>query len=393
MRAFVNGSCGLVIISLFVSSILHLPMFSNSSLTNNLHVSAAEQYNINLPQLMRSPTFPTVFGAALSLTYPKTIDLMATAGNYWVRNDSVAWSNIEPTPGSYGWSSLGSLETEMINARQRGMEKIIVVNSTPDWAQKVSGYSCGPIKESEFPAFANFMFELVSRYSQHPYNVKYWEIWNEPDIDPSLVAPDSGFGCWGDKTDPYYGGGYYAEMLKSVYPQIKHADPQAKVLIGGILLDCDPRTSGLCTGQDGSIPPRFLKGILCRNGANDGGNYFDGVSYHAYDFYQAFGHYNNPGWNSSSDTTGPVVIAKAEFIKQVLNTYDVTGKFLMNTESAIICGCPNDPPGGPGCESAPDSPFEQTKANYVTQVYASAIAEGLSANIWYHVFGWRILRY
>ena len=38
--------------------------------------------------------------------------------------------------------------------------------------------------------------------------------------------------------DPYYGGGYYAEMLKIVYPQIKAADPEAQILIGGLLLFC-----------------------------------------------------------------------------------------------------------------------------------------------------------
>ena len=61
----------------------------------------------------------------------------------------------------------------------------------------------------------------------------------------------------------------------------------------------------------------------------------------------------------------------------------------MNTESALICGGFDDPPGGPNCESDPSSAFEQTKANYVAQVYAAAIAEDLHANIWYHVFGWR----
>ena len=61
-------------------------------------------------------------------------------------------------------------------------------------------------------AFAGFMRDLVARYSVPPYNIKYWEIWNEEDVDPSLVGPTSGFGCWGDATDPYYGGGGYAEF-------------------------------------------------------------------------------------------------------------------------------------------------------------------------------------
>ena len=45
------------------------------------------------------------------------------------------------------------------------------------------------------------------------------------------------FGCWDDPEDAYYGGEYYAEMLKVVYPVIKEADPEAKVLFGGLLYE------------------------------------------------------------------------------------------------------------------------------------------------------------
>jgi len=49
------------------------------------------------------------------------------------------------------------------------------------------------------------MSELVTRYSKPPFNIKYWEIGNEPDIDPSLIAPTEPFGCWGDQNDEFYG--------------------------------------------------------------------------------------------------------------------------------------------------------------------------------------------
>jgi len=322
-------------------------------------------------------------------TVPGGMNEMTVAKNHWLRWGGASWSVIEPIKGTRDWSSLAGLEVQLMSARERGMEMVFIVSSTPTWAQKEPGYYCGPILETELATFADFMYELVSRYSKPPYHVKYWEIWNEPDIDPSLVPPNSGFGCWGDHDDAYYGGGYYAEMLKVIYPEIKRADPQAQVLVGGLLLDCDPRTPGLCLGPEGDTPPKFLEGILRHNGANDGGNYFDGISFHAYDYYNPIGHYSNRNWNSYWNTTGPVVIAKARFLKEVLNNYGVTGIYLLNTESAIICGGPEDPPGGPGCESAPTSAYEQTKADYVAQVYAASIAEDLQANIWYHVFGWR----
>jgi hypothetical protein len=61
----------------------------------------------------------------------------------------------------------------------------------------------------------------------------------------------------------------------------------------------------------------------------------------------------------------------------------------MNTETALLCGGFNDPPGGPGCESDPGSVYEQTKAYYIAQVYAAAAALELKANIWYSLSGWR----
>jgi hypothetical protein len=210
-----------------------------------------------------------------------------------------------------------------------------------------------------------------------PYNVRYWEIWNEPDVDSSIFGyGDSIYGCWGDQNDAYYGGGYYAEMLKAAYPQIKAADPQAHVLVGGLLLDCDPRPGAGCAvdGHD-SKQPMFLEGIL----RNNGGPYLDGVSFHAYDYYYGqSGKYGNSNWQSAWNTTGPVFIAKAQFIQSLLSQYGVSGKFLLNTESALLCdSCSNDPA------------FETTKAYYVAQAYAAAIAQGLQANVWYSVLGWQ----
>ena len=130
------------------------------------------------------------------------------------------------------------------------------------------------------------MHALVARYSVALYNIKYWELWNEPDIASSNFPGDNLFGCWGDPNDPYYGGGYYADMLREVYPQIKAADPQGQVLVGGLLLDCDPRLGAGCEKvKNNNQPSKFLEGILRKNGVP----FFDGVSFHAYDYYLGSG--------------------------------------------------------------------------------------------------------
>jgi len=73
-----------------------------------------------------------------------------------------------------------------------------------------------------------------------------------------------------------------------------------------------------------------------------------------------------------------VTTSKTEFISNTLSAYGVSGKFLMNTESAILCD-----------ECNGDATFEATKAYYVAQTYSVALAHGLVGNMWYSVLGWR----
>ena len=68
--------------------------------------------------------------------------------------------------------------------------------------------------------------------------MKYFEIWNEPDVP--VMTLDEIYGCWGDASLPYFGGLGYGQMLKQVTPQMKAANPAIQVLMGGVVLDCDP---------------------------------------------------------------------------------------------------------------------------------------------------------
>ena len=332
-----------------------------------------------LPPLNPNPPF-----LGIEIASKSDLEPVEESGVYWVRRNGIKWHEIESTEGRRDWRVLSDLETELQVINEQDQEVILVVRGTPEWAQKVPGYYCGPIKEDKLEAYGDFISELVTRYSRPTYNVKYWELGNEPDVDPALVIPDMVFGCWGDPDDDYFGGEYYAEMLKVVYPIIKEADPDAQVLIGGLLLDCDPNDPPEIQSGSGEYKDcdssKFLEGIL----ENDGGDYFDGVSYHAYDYYyQSMGHYGNINWNSSWSSTGPVLIAKGNFIREMLEEYGYTDKFLVNSEMGLICGTTG---GEDYCKT---EAFQKSKANYVPQAHAAAKAEGLLANIWYSMRGWR----
>lgn len=340
------------------------------SQASNILRATLEAYNVYVPVIMNKAPLQTVFGVTMSnIDSASGLDQIAEAGISWTRED-FTWAAIEPTEGERNWNAI--VEQELVNAATLNIKPIMVIGGTPAWALK-SGFLCGAVKEEKFASLGAFAYDLVARYSAPPYNIRTWELWNEPDAAGIL-------GCWGDPSnDQYYGGYYYGQMLKVVYPQIKAADPQAQVLVGGLLLDCDPENPP--SGKD-CTPSNFLAGIL-ESGA---GNYFDGVSFHAYDYFVGLGTYGFENWASSSSTTGPSTIVKGRYIKEILTHYGFGDKYLYNTETAVFYG-PNV--STPPCAADAPATVEETKVYHLIHSYASAIAEGYKTNIWYSAVGVR----
>jgi hypothetical protein len=363
--------------------------FSSEPSPTQIPLPDLDPETTRVPEILELESAPftgaEIFGIHINdYTSDDQLSFLVNSGALWSRFDRFYWDLIEPipqTPPIHDWSAVD--EIGLLKGADMGVKTIGMILFTPTYAQKYPGSICGPIAEEQLERFGNFLFALVDRYSKAPYHVKYWEIGNEPDVDYAF-ANRSGFGCWGNPEDPYYGGGYYAQMLKIAYPRIKAADPQAQVLIGGLLLDCDPRNppeTSVGSGEPKDCSPSlFLDGILL----NGGGDYFDGISFHAYDYYSFLeGKYSNFNWHSSSDTNGPVSIPKARFLQERLAHYGVSGKYLLNTESGLICGRTDK---DPGCQT---EEFSRTKAAYVVQSNTVALQLGLQINIWYSMLGWR----
>jgi len=332
-----------------------------------------------------TPTAPALPISGIEIHDIDEVELVQQAGVSWARVNGLLWGEVEPVEGVRSWEVMVGLDEKLAAISAAGIRTILVVRDTPVWAQEVAGMDCGPITPEKLQAFATFVQDAVARYSKPPYNVHYWELWNEPDVDPLWVPADSPFGCWGDINDhQYFGGEYYAEMLRSVYLQIKGADPQAVVLVGGLLLDCDPVIPPETAPGSGSFrdctPSRFLEGVL----ENGGGDYFDGVSFHAYDYYLGgIGRFGNRNWHSAWNTTGPVLIAKIHYLRGLLIAYGFGSKLLINSENGLLCGQDGSEPECQG------EPFLNTKASYLVQSYAAARSEGITANIWFDLHGWR----
>ncbi|MGB0388236.1 MAG: hypothetical protein ACPGWR_25745 [Ardenticatenaceae bacterium] len=329
---------------------------------------------------------PTLFGGQVGpgsvreYLVKRAVEANLSLIRYDGTSRGVLWSDVEAEQGVHDWSKLELFESQSsLLGNNEGLTLVVPVRKVPTWAQKTPPYSCGPIAEDALDDFADFMREMVTRYSAPPYNVTYWEMWNEPDVDPALIG-DSHFGCWGDNSDPYYGGGYYAEMLKQVYPAIKEANPAAQVVIGGLLLNCDPTQPP--EGRD-CKPGKFLEGIL----QNGGGDYFDIVAYHAYAYAPW-----QPAVTEDPDLAhrywkhrGGVVLGKAHFLREVLAQYSLN-KPLLVTETSLACH-----PSNEHCQGKGRKNFFALQANFAFRIYTRLWANDVLGGVWFSLNpnGWR----
>jgi hypothetical protein len=322
------------------------------------------------------PPPPSIFGVQMSaIDDAHGLQKAVEGGVRWVRLGAFYWDLIEPqrtTPATYQWSAVE--EASLRNAYANGLTVLGVVLFAPDWARKYPASACGPIDPGQLDRYAAFLGALVRRYKAPPYHVKYWELGNEPDTD--VINERRTYGCWGEPGQATFGGEAYGEMLKVVYPAIKAADPEAQVLIGGLLLDCDPTDPP--PGQS-CAPSRFLEGILDAGA----GNSFDIVSFHGYAHWDTMQVVDetNPYWQGR----GGVVLGKAQYLREVMLRYGVE-KPLMHTEGSLIYPDSSTPGWWP-----PDAAFYEAQAAYVVRLYVRNSANDIRATIWFQLDGpgWR----
>lgn len=296
---------------------------------------------------------PTVFGIEMaSITAERGLELATASGVGWIRRNSLLWRVVEPVEGAgYRWDDplVQQLETELIAAAERGIRVILIIRSSPLWAVAPHTQGCRPINPAKYQAFGRFLAAAVERYSQPPYNVHYWEIFNEPDSTPRPT--ERMFGCWGQDGEPFFGGEAYGEMMKVAAPAMRAANPTIQILSGGLQI-LEPYNPNTVNGR----MTRFMEGVL-RAGA---GHTFDILSFHAYDVY----------------TTGPAPLGervdwRVAYLRDLLRRYNVPPKPLIRTEAALLC---------PGTVSAE---CRWAQADYVGRIYARTLRDGLLGTVWY----------
>ncbi|MBD3224006.1 MAG: T9SS type A sorting domain-containing protein [Caldithrix sp.] len=180
------------------------------------------------------------------------LDSVKSAGIQLIR-DECYWTDVERDTGVYEFP--WQIDFYIEEARRRGIEILLILNyNNPHYA---AHSSFGIENEINREAFVNYCVETVKRYA--PLGVKYYEIWNEPNI-PMFWSPE-----------PHAGN--YGALLQAVYPAIKAVDSTVTVL-------------GCATSPaEGEPLPAidwlsFIEGVY----NSGGGDYMDGVSVHFYRF-------------------------------------------------------------------------------------------------------------
>ena len=171
-----------------------------------------------------------------------------------------AWGSVQSAPGApYDWSQYDPV---VRGAAENGIRVLATAYSTPTWVAPTPEV---PPLGRALDGFERFTRAAVERYGdngtfweQHPDVPKLpitdWALWNEPN-SPLF---------WKPRPDP----AAYLRLLRAFSPVVKGADPQARVLLGGLF---PAPTGGIPIGP-------FLSAIY----AGGGRRLFDAAAVHPY---------------------------------------------------------------------------------------------------------------
>jgi polysaccharide biosynthesis protein PslG len=137
------------------------------------------------------------------------------------------------------------------NAQQRGIELLVTIWGTPEWANGGEEPNRPPIDPADLRFFAQALAERYSgRHPGYPA-VRLFAAWNEPNLE-QFLAPQF------DEAGRSVGPELYAPIARAIYDGVKQANQDALVAVG----ETSPRGSDLpSTGsvQDSHSPARFAR--------------------------------------------------------------------------------------------------------------------------------------
>ena len=94
----------------------------------------------------------------------------------------IYWEEVNPSNGTYNWANLDAWV-----AANAGKDMIYDLAYTPQWASLYPNNNAGACSPpSSLTYWDSYLTAIATRYPQ----IKYWEIWNEPQDPMAMVRPD-----------------------------------------------------------------------------------------------------------------------------------------------------------------------------------------------------------
>jgi hypothetical protein len=166
-----------------------------------------------------------------------------------------------PSAPGYDW---GTLDDAVRSAVDNGLSVMLTVYQAPRWAEgadRPRNAELGSWKP-QASAYEEFARALASRYDgsfpdpslpgMDLPRVRYFEAWNEPNLDIYLNPQWEG--------NEWVGGSRYRGLLNAFYSGIKASQPSATVIGGSLAPFGDP------PGGERTPPVLFLRSLLCLHG-------------------------------------------------------------------------------------------------------------------------------
>ncbi len=157
----------------------------------------------------------------------KVFDAAKSIKARWIRIGFI-WALANPEKGKYDFKAYDTIINE---ALRRNLHILPVVIWTPKWAsanRNSSKWMFYPPTEKTVGKYGNG-YDYLEKFGEtiskrYKGKIEYWELWNEPDMHPSLYDANRN----GTSSDEY------AKMLFYFHKGIKEGNKKAKIVLGGL---------------------------------------------------------------------------------------------------------------------------------------------------------------
>jgi hypothetical protein len=166
---------------------------------------------------------------------------------------TLSWNQIEPSKGNFRWP-----DAQVAALARNGITPSITIFGAPQWATGSNYQGVPPLKGNAKKAWKSFLKKAVKRYKKGGVfwrqnkglpkkPVKYWQIWNEPNLPKYFASPPTGT----QSVKPVKNAPKaYAKFIKVSDKAIRKADKRSRVILAGL--------SGSAK-QGKTSPKKFLK--------------------------------------------------------------------------------------------------------------------------------------